>query len=168
MKKFFAAVCCVLLVSGSVVAQEEAATPVADAVATAAEAVVQDAAPVADAPVVGSVTEVPMATNVVAGSPVMNSVPMMTSVPMVQTQGCCGGGVAAPFSAPVMQGTVMNSVMGAPAANSGCSTCGNNAVVNNGCSTCAPRTRTRRYVVRSAVGGFRSRVGSRRSSSCCN
>lgn len=171
MKKFFAAVCCVLLVGGSVVAQEVvtpvAETPVVDAAVTtetAAPAVVQEAAPAV-------VQEAAPAGSIMEGVVMDQAVPMPAQPMMVQSSGCCGGGVVAPYSAPMMNSVVgtpapmMNSVVG------GCSSCGTAvaaAPVVDGCSTCG--TTTRRYVVRSTVSGFRSRVGNigSRRNACCN
>ena len=183
MKKFFAAVCCTLLVasasfaqSGTRVAPAAEAMPAAsDAAATVVDQAVMaapvEAAPMTSGVVEGTVVNAPMATTMA---------PMATSYPMAAPiqQGCgCGGAVSAPVmssapvvsSAPVIMGSpdMSQSVVAAPVqaapmvADCGCGTAAPVAVA--AAPACCPQ-RERRQPVRGLV----SRLGSRRNNQCCN
>lgn len=178
MKKFFAAVCCTLLVASASFAQSgtRVETPVVQAVTDAAAAVTQ-AAPVEAAPMDAAPVEVvpmdaaPMTSGVVEGT-VVNApmAPMATSYPMAPIQqGCgCGGVVSAPMitSAPMVMGSpdMSQSVVSAPmAAAPVASDCGCAAAAPAPAATCcAPRER--RQIIRGAFTQLRSR----RSACCCN
>ena len=177
MKKFFAAVCCTLLVASASFAQSgsRVETPAAQAVqaVTDSASAVTQAAPVDAAPVAAA----PMASDVVEGT-VINApmAPMATSYPMASGQpSCgCGGAVSAPMvtsapmvmsspvimSSPDMSQSVVSAPMAAAPVTSGCGCAAPAPAPAATC--CAPRQR--RQVVRGAFTQLRSR----RSSCCCN
>ena len=166
MKKFFAAVCCTLLVASASFAQSGSrVAPVAEAMqgaSDAAAAVTQ--APVEAAPVMAS----PMTSDVVEGTvvnaPMTSSMAPMSSSMAPMQQGCgCGGAVSAPMvtSAPVMMSSpdMSQSVVSAPMAVAPVAT-------DCGCAAPAPACCPQRQR-RQPVRGLVSRVGSRRNASCC-
>ena len=185
MKKFFAAVCCTLLVASASFAQSGSrVAPAAQAVqaaSDAASAVTQGtpmAAPVQAAPMASSAVQgtvdAPMASSM---APMSSTMAPMTSTmaPMQQGCGCGGGAVSAPMmtsapmvtSAPIMSSPDMSqSVISAPMAAAPVSTdCGCGAPAPAPAPACCPQQQRRQ-----PVRGFVSRLGSRRNSNacCCN
>ncbi|MFK7769735.1 MAG: hypothetical protein AB8B55_21185 [Mariniblastus sp.] len=186
MKKFFVAVCCAMIASSSVFAQDETPSPVADAAAT-----VVDAVQVTETPAVEAAPAAVEAAPATQAVPATQEVPMAQAVPMTEgvimnegsvmegsimpapvygntmsgvvNQSCCGGNVVA---APAMSTVIAAPMMAAPVATVA-------APVATACVNCQPqRQQAVRSVTTRVVRGGRSvltRVrGIGRRNNCCN
>ena len=177
MKKFFAAVSCMLLIAGTSFAQEATPALVAEAIQAAAadaaqEAVIEAAAEVAPVAVPEApIAAAPMASGIVEGTIVNAPIASGHSMAPVYSNGCCNGVPVigqSVVSAPMLAADPVVTVPSASAC--GCGAVPAPAPVSScGCEApaaapvcCQPRQR--RQIVRGAVSNLRSR----RSSCCCN
>ena len=149
MKKFFVAVCCAMIASSSLFAQDEnvASPPTADAV-EAAVAPEEDTAPaVVDATPAVEVQATEVPTGVAPVAPVADVGVIETGV--IENEVIVGEGT---FQGSVMEGTIMPSTVGTPVYGNGFS----NAIVNPGCSGCGGNVVAPAFQAAPSMGSFGS------------